>query len=236
MPSRKSQPDFDAVTALVNTGAIGIATVNASGTVLSSRGLFSDHLQPGSCVWADFPPLCGMRSELERCISFGKKLSLTQVGLPSKSGEFGKAHVKVVWDAGAGTFLLVILKDETFSEHQAVMRRVRLQRVVQECMATLKAVPVPPELPYSPEPRGDLPPSTSAAEEAGPADHPLKTLTTRELQVVQLLGRGRSNKAIAHELGISPRTVEVYRAKAVKRLGLRTTAELLRLAGEHGVK
>jgi two-component system response regulator FixJ len=54
------------------------------------------------------------------------------------------------------------------------------------------------------------------------------TLTTREREIVERICDGLSNKEIALELDISPRTVEVHRAKAMQKLGSRNTAELVR--------
>lgn len=64
--------------------------------------------------------------------------------------------------------------------------------------------------------------------EAGGADRRLDDLTPRERDVVLGLSRGIPNKLIAHELGISVRTVEMHRARAMQRLGCKTVAELLR--------
>ncbi|HWY62420.1 MAG TPA: LuxR C-terminal-related transcriptional regulator [Rhizomicrobium sp.] len=55
-------------------------------------------------------------------------------------------------------------------------------------------------------------------------------LTARELQVFDLLISGLSNKLIAYELSISPRTVEVHRAHLMKKMGVRNAAALVRLA------
>jgi two-component system response regulator FixJ len=54
-------------------------------------------------------------------------------------------------------------------------------------------------------------------------------LSQRQQQVMQLAVRGATNKEIAAELGISPRTVEDYRAWLMQRLGARNLAELVRL-------
>ncbi len=56
------------------------------------------------------------------------------------------------------------------------------------------------------------------------------SLSRRERQVLDGLAAGRSSKEIAAELGISVRTVEVYRARALDRLEVRTSAEAVRLA------
>lgn len=59
---------------------------------------------------------------------------------------------------------------------------------------------------------------------------PLSKLSPRERQVVAGLARGQPNKVIAHELGLSVRTVEMHRARAMTRLGCKTFADLLRAA------
>jgi two-component system, LuxR family, response regulator FixJ len=55
-------------------------------------------------------------------------------------------------------------------------------------------------------------------------------LTPRERDVLMRLVEGRPNKVIAHELGISPRTVEIHRANMMEKLGCRSLAEAVRLA------
>lgn len=57
----------------------------------------------------------------------------------------------------------------------------------------------------------------------------LGTLTTREREVFDRVVDGMHNREIAVELGISPRTVEVYRAHVMAKLQARRLADLLRL-------
>jgi two-component system response regulator FixJ len=47
---------------------------------------------------------------------------------------------------------------------------------------------------------------------------------------MDLAVNGRTNKEIGAELGISPRTVEIYRAKVMERMGAATLADLVRIA------
>lgn len=54
-------------------------------------------------------------------------------------------------------------------------------------------------------------------------------LTPRERQVLQLITNGQSNKEAGRELGISPRTIEVHRARVMEKLGARNTADLIRI-------
>jgi two-component system response regulator FixJ len=57
----------------------------------------------------------------------------------------------------------------------------------------------------------------------------LESLSQRERQVLDGLVAGSPNKAIAHELGISPRTVEVYRANVMTKMQAGSLSELVRM-------
>jgi two-component system response regulator FixJ len=67
------------------------------------------------------------------------------------------------------------------------------------------------------------------AEEIADAVRRIDTLSPREREVLEGLIDGRSNKMIAHQLGLSVRTVEVHRARMMERLGMRQLTEALRL-------
>lgn len=56
------------------------------------------------------------------------------------------------------------------------------------------------------------------------------TLSPREREVLDLAMEGKSSKVIAHELGLSPRTVEVHRLRLMARLGVGSLAEAVRLS------
>lgn len=58
----------------------------------------------------------------------------------------------------------------------------------------------------------------------------LATLSERERQVLEGLVAGHPNKTIAHDLAISPRTVEVYRANLMTKMAARSLSELIRMA------
>ncbi|WP_198370372.1 response regulator transcription factor [Roseomonas rosulenta] len=58
----------------------------------------------------------------------------------------------------------------------------------------------------------------------------IATLSPRERQVLQLLAGGRPNKEVARLLCLSPRTVEIHRARMMARLGVRSFADAVRLA------
>jgi two-component system, LuxR family, response regulator FixJ len=65
---------------------------------------------------------------------------------------------------------------------------------------------------------------------AGEAKIRLASLTGRERDVLDGLVAGYPNKTIAYDLGISPRTVEIYRANMMEKLRVRSLSEALRIA------
>jgi two-component system, NarL family, response regulator NreC len=91
--------------------------------------------------------------------------------------------------------------------------------------------------------RGDLyvhPSMTRALfAEPSPANTPgvfeAETLTLREMEVLQLLVKGHTNRQIAEQLSLSPRTVEGHRANLSAKLGLHSRVELVEYAEKHGL-
>ena len=68
------------------------------------------------------------------------------------------------------------------------------------------------------------------SEVVGPVEvRGFSQLTPREREVLQLITNGQSNKEAGRELGISPRTIEVHRARVMEKLGARNTADLMRI-------
>lgn len=77
------------------------------------------------------------------------------------------------------------------------------------------------------------PPAGAGPAAAAPAvPSPLATLTPTERRVLRLIGANRTTKEIAHELCISPRTVDTHRAHICERLNLHGAQSLLRFALE----
>ncbi len=124
--------------------------------------------------------------------------------------------------AGADGYLL---KDAAAVELHLALQALSLGRcylspavssaVVEEALAPRTASPpVPPPLP----PRhGNLP------------------LTTRQAEILKRVVTGCSIKEIAHELGISAKTVEAHRAQILKRLDIRNVPQLVLYAVRHGL-
>jgi len=78
-----------------------------------------------------------------------------------------------------------------------------------------------------------IPPEVGRFIASGDGD-PAGALTHRELQVMEMLGRGMTNREIAEHLVISMKTVDTHRGHVLKKLGLRNNSELTRFAVKHG--
>jgi len=74
-------------------------------------------------------------------------------------------------------------------------------------------------------PGGHLHPGPAESTRAGG-----ERLTPRELEIVQLLAEGKSNKEVASALGISVHTAETHRSNIMRKLDLRSMSELVRYA------
>jgi two-component system response regulator FixJ len=75
-------------------------------------------------------------------------------------------------------------------------------------------------------------PNPAAAE----AETRLALLTPREREVLEGLLAGLPNKSIAYDLAISPRTVEIHRARVMDKMGARSLSELVRLSLAAGMQ
>lgn len=62
------------------------------------------------------------------------------------------------------------------------------------------------------------------------ARNKLNELSPRERQVLDYMSEGETSRTIANELGLSPRTVEIHRANAIRKLGASNTVDAVRIA------
>lgn len=75
---------------------------------------------------------------------------------------------------------------------------------------------------------------TKSDAEDGRVD-PYSTLTPREQEVMRMLAEGLTAKGVAEQLFISPKTVENHRTNLMKKLGLKSSVELIRYAARLGL-
>jgi DNA-binding CsgD family transcriptional regulator len=138
------------------------------------------------------------------------------------------------------------LKQHSHQFSQAAGNRTYLQQVVENALQqTERVCAIVKQL-------GDGGSADSGAGEAGSEKRPGRTkdrartpgvifssspgqkpLTKRESEVLSLISEGCSNKQGALRMGISPRTFESHRAEAMRKLGARNTADLVRTALLH---
>jgi FixJ family two-component response regulator len=57
----------------------------------------------------------------------------------------------------------------------------------------------------------------------------LESLTPREREVLDLMTMGKQNKVIGQDLGVSPRTIEIHRARVMEKMNAHSVAELVRM-------
>lgn len=69
----------------------------------------------------------------------------------------------------------------------------------------------------------------------GNVENPFDKLTTRESEITMMLIQGQLNRQISSTLHISEKTVSTHRIRAFEKLGIKTTAELVRLANRFGI-
>ena len=67
------------------------------------------------------------------------------------------------------------------------------------------------------------------------AEHSINDLSDRELEIVNLLKKGKSSKEIAADLSISIKTVEVHRYNILKKLNIKNTVELINYISQYGI-
>ena len=72
--------------------------------------------------------------------------------------------------------------------------------------------------------------SESCSRDAARYEERLKNLTPREAEVMDAVVAGDLNKQIAHDLGLAEKTVKVHRARVMKKMGVRSVAELVRVS------
>jgi FixJ family two-component response regulator len=75
----------------------------------------------------------------------------------------------------------------------------------------------------------------AARTEAAAVQARLATLTPRERQVLEHVVSGQLNKQIAADLGIVEKTIKVHRGRVMKKMGVKSLAELARLAERSGI-
>jgi two-component system, NarL family, invasion response regulator UvrY len=75
----------------------------------------------------------------------------------------------------------------------------------------------------------------AAAVELGAGAAPHEALSDREFHVMRMLASGKSVREVADELALSPKTVSTFRTRLLRKMGMRTNADLTRYAVRRGL-
>jgi DNA-binding CsgD family transcriptional regulator len=174
-----------------------------------------------------------------------------ETGIPADdfdAGGLAMARARAIEEAGQsiarrlnGPLTALLLYMEELRQHshrfsQEGAERDHLQRVIENAWqqtervrALVKQVGGAAALPGRSR-RGRMKESGRPCRVALAADAGQKPLTRREREVLNLISAGYSNKQGALRMQISPRTFESHRAEAMRKLGARNTADLVRAA------
>jgi DNA-binding NarL/FixJ family response regulator len=163
-------------------------------------------LQPSVVVLdISMPELSGLEA--------ARELSAAAPGLPivTLSRHNDEAYVQALLSAGAHAY---VLKQSASAELIAAIRAVASgQRYLDVALSSRVT--------------GDF--FARHAASSQPA-----RITDREAEVLRLIAIGHSNKDIAHQLGLSVKTVEVHKANCLRKLRLRGRVEVVRYAARQG--
>ncbi|HEY2285057.1 MAG TPA: helix-turn-helix transcriptional regulator, partial [Streptosporangiaceae bacterium] len=117
------------------------------------------------------------------------------------------------------------------STHEAFGLAVRLHVPGEPAAPPALAAPIAPFAPFAPaEPQA---PAAGVPDPAGPGPAAGALLTSRELQIAQLVARGLSNRGIADELIISPATAARHVANIFGKLGFTSRSQVAAWVAEH---
>ena len=168
---------------------------------------------------------------IERAAATTPDVVVLDISMPRGSGLQAVERIRAA--APSARILFLSVHDETEYVLETVRKGahgyVRKDTTPAELREAVRAVHAGDEY-FSPVVARHL---TAALREAG--SDPLAALSAREREVLELIAAGHSNKQIAANLGISPRTVESHRDSLMRKLGIRTVAGLTRLAIETGL-
>lgn len=161
------------------------------------------------------------------------QLALVDINLPGRGG------LELLRDLKQRLPALPVLLVSAFTEDEFALRALKLGAagyVSKQAASDLLAAAVRKVLAggryVSPAVAEKL---AEAAAAGGASLTPHENLSLRELQVLQMIARGKTIKEIAADLDLSEKTVATYRQRISAKLGLGSNVELTRYALQHGL-
>jgi len=194
-------------------------------------------MREGVIQWIKKTPdleVCGEVESATQALSLVQKLKpdlvLTDISLTGRNG------LELIKDIGALQpdlpLLVLSMHDESLYAGRAlragargyIMKRAGGDRVVEAIREVIQG-----RIALSPE-MATLLLEEYSGRRSRSGRTALPNLTDREFEIFQLLGEARSNREIAEQLHLSPKTVETHRMNLMRKLKLKTTSELIRFA------
>ena len=177
--------------------------------------------------------VCGEAENAQQAMTAAQKLApdvaLVDITLPGKSGlelvkDLKVTHPKVV-------ILVISMHDESLYAERTLRAGasgyITKQQPPEELIRAIRQV-LDKHVYVSKEVSESL---LRRFSSSSPGDSsPIKLLTDREFEIMQLIGEGKAPKEIAQQLHLSTKTVAVHSANIRRKLNLKTTARLIRFA------
>ena len=134
----------------------------------------------------------------------------------------GNSHTDLLGDLGSrvATPIVTMADDPDIELAVSAMKKGASDFVSKPCAAESVVGRIKTIIDHHNEPASKVDPSSFRGGDR---------LTPRERDVLQKIALGASNKEAGRQLGISPRTVEVHRARIMEKMGARNTADLVRI-------
>jgi DNA-binding NarL/FixJ family response regulator len=160
-------------------------------------------------------------------------IALMDIWLPRLSGIEATRQIT----AGGRTRVLMLTQHDTWGFVHESLKAGASGYVVKtspvgQVLTALRAVRAGQTF-LSPEIAGQV--ADAALRPDRTPESPLAVLSSREREVLQLIGEGLSSKEIAELLGVSVRTIETHRAATMQKLGIHKAVSLVRFALREGL-
>jgi DNA-binding CsgD family transcriptional regulator len=174
--------------------------------------------------------------------NLGRKASVINAleGMASLAGALGEPiRAARLWGAAEASreVVRIALPPDERALHEPYLAAARSwleNRTWEEALAEGHAMSLEEAAEYALSREESDTPATPASEEL-PTDEPLGMLTPREQEVAALVARGLTNRQVSTTLGISERTAGNHVARILRKLGLRSRAQIATWATEHKV-
>jgi two-component system response regulator NreC len=225
-----ADPDAPSGEILDEVAAISVVLADDHAQMRRSLRLLLDG-EEGLAVVGEADDLASTVGHVQACRPLVLVLSLGMPGMPGGSGGSGGETIRQIRARAPATQIVVVTMDENPVLAQCALGAGALGFVVKD-LADEELAPA-----IRQAAGGEQYVSPRVAARLGALDRALvdDRLSAREVEVLRLMALGHTSIEIAHQLHLSPRTVETHRARIHRKLELTTRAELVGYALGRGL-